>query len=489
MSDLSGAEIEALGAFATAGISANRFLGTPLASTTSQNRLVLANSSYGGIGPNGLRLAAELLNETKLLNDFVLDVHSDISVTVVRGLQAQGIGRSEAQQIVRDANLPREVDLLVELFDEPGSLEIALQLVEEGYPIEDSVVAAIGTASGGWEQAALDAAGIDLEDWDIGRGAEFNRETILKVYEYYGDLYLEDPDLQWAGLANMVGPGFAAAFFELGSIREAASTSQRFAGRGNTNEARFVELLAGLSAMEVHFYEVTFLKMQRDIFLDQGAQHEAYNAAGMAGLRAMRINGDVTAESFESWSLIDKGKATNDQKLLSAGNKGLALHEQGTIIAEDYNKMKSRKPSGPAVTYAMTAVGKSSVPGTRRYAEVFPLAVVETPGPERLATPHIPVGVPGWHRYKLPRIIIDNPLQGTVTVTSPFPTGNIANTDDRWDLFEKDIFPAYEGIVANPDLARSIVSTPVEDRMAEAELDYIETANIFLDPIDVEFDQ
>ena len=72
---------------------------------------------------------------------------------------------------------------------------------------------------------AFEKAGIDPSTWDPSRGAEYNREIIEKVYTYYGKLYLDNPYMMWAGMANLIGPSFAAGFFDLSMIREWARTA------------------------------------------------------------------------------------------------------------------------------------------------------------------------------------------------------------------------------------------------------------------------
>ena len=56
----------------------------------------------------------------------------------------------------------------------------------------------------------------------------------------------------------------------------------------------------------------------------------------------------------------------------------------------------------------------------------------------------------------------DNPVRGTVTVTTPLPAGNVANFDDRWALIEKDTLPAYEHLTRDQVLQQ--LQTPVGER-------------------------
>ena len=107
------------------------------------------------------------------------------------------------------------------------------------------------------------------------RGVEENARTIEAVYGYYGQLFLQHPYLEWAGMAGMIRPAFYAGFTDLGflpdSWRRAAITIFGPAS------GRLASRLAG----DLGFYETTFLTMQKKIFEDQATMHEAYVAAGM----------------------------------------------------------------------------------------------------------------------------------------------------------------------------------------------------------------
>jgi len=73
-----------------------------------------------------------------------------------------------------------------------------------------------------WAVRAAEHAGIDLATWNPTLGVDGNRATIKQVYVYYGQLFLQHPELQWAGMANMIGPAFAAGFFDLAALKDIA---------------------------------------------------------------------------------------------------------------------------------------------------------------------------------------------------------------------------------------------------------------------------
>ena len=126
-----------------------------------------------------------------------------------------------------------------------------------------------------WLDQALQSAGIDRASWRPVRGVEENARTIEAVYGYYGQLFLQHPYLEWAGMAGMIGPAFYAGFADLGVVpdswRRAVITIFGPASR------RLANRLAG----DLGFYETTFLTMQKKIFEDQATMHEAYVAGGV----------------------------------------------------------------------------------------------------------------------------------------------------------------------------------------------------------------
>jgi hypothetical protein len=73
--------------------------------------------------------------------------------------------------------------------------------------------------------------------------------------------------------------------------------------------------------------------------------------------------------------MIHEGIETGDQSMIDAGNAALLWREQFEIINDDYRDMYNRDPIGPLMTYAMTLIGKPSVPGAQGFPDVFPIIV------------------------------------------------------------------------------------------------------------------
>jgi uncharacterized protein YukE len=323
-----------------------------------------------------------------------------------------------------------------------------------------------------WNQQAMLEMGIDLADWDTSKGTEYNWETIKKVYDFYGQAYVANPDLQWAGMANMIGPSFAGGFRDMAMLRDLA---QQIADNPASDiplpMLDQIEQLAGMTDQEIRFYETSMLDMNKEIFLDQARQHEAYMNGGIEEINRLRDSGVINADTAKAWAQIDSG----DPELIQEGNTSLLYREQNEIIADDYDAMRNH-PGGEAVTYLVTLAGEPSIPGAKSYPEVFPYTfTVESPGPEN-------VPFTNW----------DNPTQFRTDFTTGFPAGNISDADQRWALIQQDTLPAYQDLLAtDPARAEQIIASDFDDRVEQ----YRPTNNIpgimdrFLDGFDAEVHQ
>jgi hypothetical protein len=232
-----------------------------------------------------------------------------------------------------------------------------------------------------------------------------------------------------------------------------------------------IEQLAGMTDQEIRFYETSMLDMNKEIFLDQARQHQAYMDGGLAEINRLRDSGAIDPGTAEEWAKIDSG----DPGLVREGNTALLYREQNEIIADDYDAMRNH-PGGEAVTYMVTLAGEPSIPGAKSYAEVFPFEFsVESPGPEN-------VPFTNW----------DNPTQFRTDFTTGFPDGNISDADQRWALIRQDTLPAYQDLLAtDPARAQQIIASDFDDRVEQ----YRPTNNIpgimdrFLDGFDAEVHQ
>lgn len=334
-----------------------------------------------------------------------------------------------------------------------------------------------------WQSKALEKAGIDIDEWDITRGAPELNDIIEKVYDYYGELFKENPNLEWAGLANLVGPSFAAGFLDLGTMREILQKYQDVSGKipdwlplpyPLTREA--AEQLANLGEGEVKWFERKFLSMQQQIFLDMGSMNQAYVDGGMpavqemadAGLFEKSTNPHATADMLDSWRVIDDPTST-PAELHEAAYK-MAYREQHDIIQDDYDDMRSRPGTGELVTKMFSTVGQVSVPGSHTMGEYSPTELggsitVDPIGPGKITT--------------------------SVDVSVPIPTGNVADWEDRWDYFTNDTLPAYVDLLDRPggrqELA-DIMDRDMGDRIDDFRIHHRidDLAEVFVDGTKIE---
>jgi hypothetical protein len=309
-----------------------------------------------------------------------------------------------------------------------------------------------------WAVRAADKAGIDLDAWDPSKGTNGNRSTISAVYSFYGNLYLNDPKLQWAGMANMIGPSFAGGFLDLDMMKQIAhdlggplDDLPGWAKGMLPPPLSELSVISSMSSSEFKWYEDKFLAMQKHIFFDQGSMHEAYTAGGIQSINEMYQAGLIDTKALTAWTDIDNPQ--HDPQLISQGNLLLLDREQNQIINNQYDQMRNHDgPVGEAVTYLMTAVGSASIPNTR------------TPGEYKPWTFNLRATLPGPIPFATSESV-------GVKVQTPLPDFNISNKDSRWDYVLNDTLPAYQALLRDhPDQVRQIVSTPVDQRIDEQRL-------------------
>ena len=261
-----------------------------------------------------------------------------------------------------------------------------------------------------WFRRALDRAGIDRGSWRPGRGVEENRRTVEAVYGYYGRLFLEHPYLQWAGLAAMIGPAFYAGFRDLGVLPDAVR------GAVIAVLGRASRRLAGRAAGDLGFYETTFLTMQKKIFEDQAAMHEAYLAGGVAQIEEFYRARIIDAATLEAWRQIDAGRGDPAASAVAAA-------------------------TGRCCSASSTTSSTGTTPDARAPAAAGPgLHLPAHAGREPVGAPR--PAVP--RRYPL-RIVARLPPVA-ISARTPLADGNIAMFADRWKLIDTDTLPGLPGI-------------------------------------------
>jgi hypothetical protein len=265
---------------------------------------------------------------------------------------------------------------------------------------------------------------------------DVNRRTIEAVYAYYGRLYLIDARLEWAGMANLIGPSFYAGFEDVGFLPDQTRRLLRSVGRAAGSGKRWLlrqEAVEGPVVADLGFFETTFLTMQRKIFEDQALMHEAYLGGGLDAIRALGGAGIIDAATARAWEQIDTG----EPDAVRAGNRTLLFREQYEIIDRFYIEMsRHRPPSGLLFTYALTLAGSPAIPGAMTYPAVFPYTLAA----------------------RLPR-------HTWVALRTPLPAGNLAVFANRWQLIERNTLPAYQHLITgeNAEL-RELIERPIAER-------------------------
>ena len=305
-----------------------------------------------------------------------------------------------------------------------------------------------------WVAKAAAKAGIDLNAWDPSKGTDGNLSTISAVYTYYGKLFLDHPDkLQWAGMANMIGPSFAGGFLDLhmfkdiaGNILGPASDLPGWAKDSLPPPLNAISKIGDLSASELSWYESKFLAMQKHIFFDQGAMHEAYVEGGQSAITEMHAAGLIDDRANQAWQDIDSGDPTRIQQ----GNTNLLYREQNQVIDGQYDQMRNHDgPVGEAMTYLMTTVGSASIAGTKTPAEYKALGFGISESTDTLG-----VG-----------------QNASVDVKTSLPGFNVSDKDSRWDYVTHDTLPAYQKMLADdPAGVRRIVGSNVDGRIDDQRL-------------------
>jgi hypothetical protein len=328
-----------------------------------------------------------------------------------------------------------------------------------------ATVALSGLSERQWRDIAYWAAGIDGGAWDPRAGLLANDETVQRVYRLYGDLFLAHPELQWAGMANLVGPMFYAGWQDIYAIRHAVDPGERadllaqwiglgglpgwvktsadVAGHLPGGFLSPTDLAGHLGSDELEWFEGTFLEMQKAIFDDLAYKHVAYSLGGIGLLRGMADEGLVDARELRHWEDI----ASGSPERVAQGNEGLLFREQHDIIQGRYDEMRDHHgPVGDAFTYATTIVADNPIEGGRSYRDLYPIQVeIEAPTPQ----------VPFTDWPERPNI---------ATVDLPLPSGNISDFDDRWRWISEDMLPAYRDQLAQPGAVEAVVRQDVADR-------------------------
>ncbi len=306
-----------------------------------------------------------------------------------------------------------------------------------------------------WEQLAYFLAGI--EHWDPAEGLLANDANVRAVYAFYGQLWSGDHDLQWAGMANLVGPLFYAGWQDLYLLRTMSDGGDRlkyltrmlglpnlpgiaYGAADLAQDLTPAGLLADLSGEELEWFEQRFLSMQKQIFDDMAWKHAAYSLGGIDLMREMHDGGQLSPRELAPFEQIASGVPER----VRAGNEALLYREQRNIIQNDYDALRDHDgPIGEGFSTMLTWTANNPIPGGHAYRDDFH------------HNAEIPVPLPG------PIGIFVHPH---VSIPVQVPTGNVADFDDRWRWITQDMLPNYQQLLTDPQAMAHIVDEPVAER-------------------------
>ncbi len=434
----------------------------------------------------GVELALAGPDPSAALQNAADDASDDAAVAET----ASGDARAHAEA-VRARNTRRAQEAVDDVLREDRATAAALDAATSAAPLAGVPVGAPTAATGfaqvalaglsieQWREIAYWRAGIDSEQWRPEDGLLENDAIVQSVYRYYGGLYLDHPELQWAGMANIVGPMFYAGWQDMYAIRqitdpgERAEYLSRWVGLPTLPDQVYdaadavshvvpggflnpVHLAEHLTADELEWYEDRFLGMQREIFDDLAWQHEAFVLGGAPLMReiASRNPNELLPRDVDAWEDIGSGDADRIQQ----GNADLLLREQERVIQDDYDAMRDHHgPVGDVFTYGFSTMAENPMPGGQAYRDYDPIELSLD------LAPSIPVGPLGPFG---PHVDVDV-ADVEVHQTLPLPAGNLSNFDDRWGWIENDMLPRYQELLQDPDATRALVSSDVAARAGD----------------------
>ncbi|MGL4305237.1 MAG: DUF2515 family protein [Mycobacteriaceae bacterium] len=282
---------------------------------------------------------------------------------------------------------------------------------------------------------ATTEAGIDLASWNPDLGFDVNRPNMIKSYEYYQAFQLEHRELQWAGMAGIVGADFgggiadmalATTIYELPGLQQLGQSiiDQVVSAFG----PEFVESLPqGLRNLASYAGDITtedlrwfirqILIMQKAIFTDLMPMHYIYTHEGLDGIKEFYDAGLIPQEIFQAWNDI----ASGDTAKIASANETLLRREQFNVVGSQMDDARNYGNGvGSALAYAMTLMGSPSI-----------------------------AGVPPLRAYRQFELTGNLPDGRTATLVAPIPNWDWTVFEDRWQYISTELLPRYSDAVQN----------------------------------------
>ncbi len=276
---------------------------------------------------------------------------------------------------------------------------------------------------------ALRKAGIDESEWrpdnGLTPGPDGTDPIVQKVYGYYGQLFQDHPELEWAGLAKLAGGPVYAGIQDMAYLTPPVNLNAENVSR-------------------------QLLRMQKAIFEDLAWQHELYVQRGIDGLRRANewLPGGLGDAGARNAHLVDGGAtslisgwediASGDPVRIDRGNKVLVAQEQDPILQRFYDELLAEAPTWMSMT---TGHAQSPVPDNETFWRACHRRKVVN------AFPHgYYVDVPQCHH----------------------PRPNVGHWEDRQIWVYRYMFPRYQRWLAeDPDRIHREVRESVSERAAD----------------------
>jgi len=221
------------------------------------------------------------------------------------------------------------------------------------------------TTAAGWQASILQQLGVNPNDWNPDKYGYFEMANnnpsqssiVSKIYEYYKEMYQNNPNLQWAGMARLAR---RSVIDGLDQVQNAEVTANIVAAGGGGD----IATLSALGAEKLQQISSIMLNMQKAIFYDIGWVQYAYEEGGMAALNVLLNNHQLPQEVYDAFKEIDDGAKTNNQKEILDGNVALLHREQSTVLGPYYKKLAAITGVAGIMSQSIT----NPIPGGRGFS-------------------------------------------------------------------------------------------------------------------------